>query len=133
LIDDLRATATDEADRLMKIGNAVGIKPPAHARELFEMSDLASGIVRFIELGHFDTSANVTALYTPVSTLSQDMERLIDLWEMATGDSIKAPAVRLAGQAVRDAHAPRARSLAAPRPERRPTLMPTHGNGGAPR
>lgn len=115
LILDLRAMATDEADRLAKIGHAVGINPPAHARELFEMADLASDIVRFIELGYFDNAANVTTLYTPGTTLQQNMQRLIDLWEMATGDVIKAPTVRLADQpAARPVHAPRARSLAAP-------------------
>jgi hypothetical protein len=117
IVKDLRAMGTDEADRLTKIGERIGIKPPLHARELFEMADLASDFVRFIELGLFDTNAAVQTLYNPPGNpLSQNVERLIDLWEMATGDRIKAYEVRTAAQGQpRFQHAPPARSLATPR------------------
>jgi hypothetical protein len=115
---DLRAQGTDAADRLIKLGDRVGIKPPAHARELFEMAELASGLVRFIELGYFGNTASVQALYAAPSQLRDDVQRIIDLWEMATGSTLKAPIVRMAGQpggVLRTGAAP-ARSLHQPPP-----------------
>jgi hypothetical protein len=115
---DLRAQGTDAADRLIKLGERVGIKPPAHARELFEMAELASGLVRFIELGYFSNTGAVQALYANPSQLRDDVQRIIDLWEMATGSTLKAPIVRMAGQpggVLRTGAAP-ARSLHQPPP-----------------
>jgi hypothetical protein len=95
VVIDLRAQGTDPADRLIKLGDRVGIRPPAHARELFEMAELASGLLRFVELGYFNTPANVQALYAAPSQLRDDVQRLIDLWEMATGSTLKATGVRV--------------------------------------
>jgi hypothetical protein len=116
VIIDLRSQGTDAADRLIKLGDRVGIRPPAHARELFEMAELVSGLVRFIELGYFNTPANVQALYAAPSQLRDDVQRIIDLWEMATGSTLKAPAVRVVGQAGAPVRmgAPSARSLHQP-------------------
>ena len=133
IVVDLRAMGTDPADRLAKLGERVGIRPSPRARELFEIADLVSGFVRFIELGAF-TSSNVNTLYQFASPLRTDVVRIIDLWEMATGDSIKADAVRLSGQQrPRDQHAPPPRSLSAPSRPTRPARAPAHHNGtGAP-
>ncbi len=98
VIVDLRAQGTDAADRLIKLGDRVGIRPPAHARELFELAELASGLVRFVELGYFNSPVNVQALYAAPSQLRDDVQRIIDLWEMATGTTLKASAVRVVGQ-----------------------------------
>jgi hypothetical protein len=117
VVKDLRSQGTDAADRLIKLGDRVGIKPPAHARELFEMAELASSLVRFIELGYFSTPVRVQALYAAPSELRDDVQRIIDLWEMSTGSTLKAPAVRVVqpGGVVR-AGAPPARSLHQPPP-----------------
>ncbi|HUA06071.1 MAG TPA: hypothetical protein VMB27_19340 [Solirubrobacteraceae bacterium] len=140
VVVDLRSQGTDAADRLFKLGQRVGISPAPHARELFEMADLVSDFVRFVELGYF-TPATVPTLYQNPTQLRTDVIRLIDLWEMATGDSIKADAVRLSGQTQpRAQHAPPARSLAvpsAPRPPHpaRPPRVPAgagHTNGSTP-
>jgi hypothetical protein len=133
VVVDLRAMGTDPADRLTKLGERVGIRPSPRARELFEIADLASEFVRFIELGAF-TPATVPALYASASTLRTDVVRIIDLWEMATGDSIKADAVRLSGQQrPRDQHARPARPLSAPSRPTHPARAATHSNGsGAP-
>jgi hypothetical protein len=135
VVVDLRSQGTDAADRLAKLGQRVGISPAAHARELFEMADLVSDFVRFVELGFF-TPATVPTLYQTASQLRTDVIRVIDLWEMATGDSIKADAVRLSGQTQpRAQHAPPARSLAVPSPPR-PARVPAgahgHTNGTTP-
>jgi hypothetical protein len=121
VIVDLRAQGTDAADRLIKLGDRVQITPPAHARELFEMAELASGLVRFIELGYFNSPVNVQALYANPSQLRDDVQRIIDLWEMATGTTLKAPAVRVVAQGrggalpARPLHQPAPRA-AVPRP-----------------
>ena len=121
VIVDLRAQGTDAADRLIKLGDRVGIRPPAHARELFELAELASGLVRFIELGYFNSPVNVQALYAAPSQLRDDVQRIIDLWEMATGTTLKASAVRVVAQGrggalpARSLHQPPPRA-AAPRP-----------------
>ena len=75
-----------------------------------------SSILRFIELGYFNTLNHVPPLYTPApgNTLQSDMLRVIDLWEMATGDVVKGQGVRVAGQPQKPVqhHAP-SRSLVA--------------------
>ncbi|HUA50022.1 MAG TPA: hypothetical protein VMA77_32625 [Solirubrobacteraceae bacterium] len=133
IVVDLRAMGTDPADRLAKLGERVGIRPSPRARELFEIADLVSAFVRFLELGYFKP-ANVNTMYALNSTLRTDVLRIIDLWEMATGDSIKADAVRLSGQQrPRDQHAPPPRSLSVPSGPTGPTRAPAHHNGsGAP-
>ena len=92
----------------------MGISSPAHARELFEMAELVSGIGRFVELGYFNAPVNVQALYAAPSQLRHDVQRIIDLWEMATGSTLKGPAVRVVGQGgapVRIGAPPRPRSI----------------------
>ena len=52
-----------------------GNRPPAHARELFEMAELASGLVRFIELGYFgsrSTSRRCTPRRPSFGTMSSE-------------------------------------------------------------
>ncbi len=128
VVIDLRAQGTDAADRLIKLGDRVGIRPPAHARELFEMAELASGLVRFIELGYFNSAVNVQALYATPSQLRDDVQRIIDLWEMATGATLKASSVRVVGQG-RGGALP-ARSLHEP-PPHRPASRPRVSTNGS--
>jgi hypothetical protein len=129
IVIDLRAMGTDPADRLAKLGERVGIRPSPRARELFEMADLVSAFIRFIEVGYFKPST-VPSLYATASTLRTDVVRIIDLWEMSTGDSIKADAVRLSGQPrPRDQHAQSSRSLSGPARAPRPSQTHAHTNG----
>lgn len=126
LVVDLRAQGSDPWERLVKIGERVGMKPSPRSWELFQIADLVSSVLRFIELGHFDSSSTTPTLYTPVSTLQQDMIRIVDLWEMATGDSIKAQGVRVAaGAAQPQRHTPSARSLSAATNGHRPVVGST--------
>jgi hypothetical protein len=94
IVKDLRADATSEADRLAKIAQLVGMQPAARSRELFELADLMSTLLRVIELGDFDTGEKAETLYVPLAggvneQLLRDMNRIIDLWQSATGDRIK--------------------------------------------
>jgi hypothetical protein len=98
IVVDLKAQASDPADRLAKIGQRVGITPPRQAREYFELAELTSMVLRFIELGQFDTATAAQTLFLPGTTISSDMNRIIDLWQSATGDRIKDLAVRVARQ-----------------------------------
>jgi hypothetical protein len=47
-----------------------------------------------VELGAFDDPANAPLLYNRASKIGQDMNHVIDLWQMATGDRLKDAAVR---------------------------------------
>jgi hypothetical protein len=114
LVKSLKAEGADPYDRLVKIGQRVGMRPSPHAWELFEMADFVSQVVRAIELNWFNTGLRVQTLYMPGTTLQQHMLRIIDLWEMATGDGIKDQGVRMAaGSAQPQRHALPARSLSA--------------------
>jgi hypothetical protein len=98
LVRDLKAEGTDPADRLTKIGRRVGVTPPPHAREYFDLAEPVSTLLRFIELGAFDTPAGAEVLFAPGTSIRTDMNNVIDLWQSATGDPIK--------QVVRVAHPP---------------------------
>ena len=94
IVKDLRADATSEADRLAKIAQLVGMQPAPRARELFELADLMSTLLRVIELGDFDTGEKAETLYIPLAggvneQLLRDMNRTIDLWQSATGERVK--------------------------------------------
>ncbi|MEU5727024.1 hypothetical protein ABZ783_35150 [Micromonospora sp. NPDC047738] len=120
VVEDLSAgaggTGGNPADRLAAIGTRVGIVPPRHARELFELADLLSPVLWFVELDQFSAPANAELLYrsfgTPNPPIRATMNRIIDLWQSATGDRIKDSAVttsRSAGGA----------------PQAQPTRLPT--------
>jgi hypothetical protein len=67
--------------------------------------------------GAFDDPANAPLLYNRASRVGQDMNHVIDLWQMATGDRIK-------DAAVRDAAAGRPLPQPAPAPARAPLAPP---------
>jgi hypothetical protein len=98
LIRDLKAEGpeSDPADRLIKLGQRVGITAPPHAREYFELADLMSPLLRFIELGAFNDPSAAVLLYDVSGQIGRDANRIIDLWQMATGDRLKDTAVRTA-------------------------------------
>jgi hypothetical protein len=121
LVIDLKATGTDPADRLSKIGQRVGITPPRQAREYFDMAEPLSTLLRFIELSAFDSPADAQILFLPGTQVVQDMNNIIDLWQSATGDAVKQ-VVRLAGQPTASAQ-PRSLPAAA---------VTTNGKVGAP-
>jgi hypothetical protein len=108
------------ADRLAALGARVGMSPNRAARALFELADLVSPILWFIELGQFDLPANAAVLYQsggpamlPIPAL---LNRVIDLWQSATGASIKDQVV-----STRE----RPALLAGAQPSRLPTLPVT--------
>lgn len=104
VIVDLSATAGtsrgNPADRLEAVGQRVGIAPSRQARELFELADLVSPLMWAFELGFFDDPSQAFLLYkltdlpaglTPI--IADTMNRIIDLWQSATGERVKDLAV----------------------------------------
>jgi hypothetical protein len=102
VVDDLAANAGTDgnaADRLAAIGARVGIAPSRQARELLELADLISPLMWAIEVGIFNDPLAAEMLYkhtnmgsTPADIASV-MLRIIDLWQSATGEPLKALAV----------------------------------------
>jgi hypothetical protein len=115
LVQDLQATATTPAERLAKLGERVGMVPAPRSMELFELADLMSGLLWGIELGLYNTGPQAGALFLPVipgdppTKLNIEVNRIIDLWQSATGTRIKTaagspagvPGARLSGQPLR--------------------------------
>jgi hypothetical protein len=101
LVTDLSATAGgngNPTDRLAVIGRMVGIEPSRQTRELFELADLLSPVLWAIELRFFDNVTQAELLFrlhnlgvTPI--IAEAMNRIIDLWQSATGERVKDLAV----------------------------------------
>ena len=88
IVQTLKATATSPADRLALVGRAVGMTPAPRSRELFELAELMSLVLRTLESGVLNTEALVAHLYK-ASALGTTMNRIIDLWQSATGERVK--------------------------------------------
>jgi hypothetical protein len=144
IVKDLKAEATNPADRLVTLAQRVGMTPAPRARELFELADLMSALLRAIEVGLFDTGQDAETLYLPLAgneALVRDVNRIIDLWQSATGDRVKdrpagqtAQPVRLPSPstAVLPVMAPRPAPTAAQPmsvPDRRAAMASMNGNG----
>ncbi len=95
LVRDLSANTGvngNPADRLAAIGQRVGIAPSRQARELFELAEKISPLMWAIELTLFDDSSAAKVLYQS-STVASLMNRIIDLWQSATGQNVKDLAI----------------------------------------
>jgi hypothetical protein len=141
IIVDLSAQAPGPAERLEKLAARVGMTPAPRSRELFELADLMSGLLRAIELSVFSTGTSVELLYLNLgtnTTLLTDMNRVIDLWQSATGDRVKdrpsgsAQPLRLPSPASgpgRSTPPPAAVRALAPTPQAAPTAVLAAQNG----
>jgi hypothetical protein len=127
LVEDLQATATSPAERLAKLGERVGMAPAPRSRELFELAEPMSALLWAIELETFNPGHAPESLYLPdviggpPTKLNIEVNRIIDLWQSATGTRIKVattvagglPAPRLPAQPLRTP-APGPAAMAAP-------------------
>ena len=127
------------ADRLAIVGHRVGIEPSRQARELFELADLLSPLLWGIELRIFDDPNVAALLFTldnlpsPLQpTIASTMNRIIDLWQSATGERVKDLAVtqRRAQEPVRTAQ-PR-KLLPTPTLSTTPPPSPSPSTNGKP-
>ena len=89
VIIDLQATASNPADRLGALGQKVGITPALRSRELFDLSEPMSTLLRGIELGLFDTETTATTLFTADTNIFRDVLDVINNWQSATGERVK--------------------------------------------
>lgn len=108
VVQDLQATATSPEERLYKLGARVGKVPAVRSRELFELADPMSALLWGIELGLFNPGAAPESLYLPnapgdpPTQLNIEVNRIVDLWQSATGTFVKIPPV--AGASPRQDH-----------------------------
>ncbi|RZU76726.1 hypothetical protein EV384_5402 [Micromonospora kangleipakensis] len=125
VVQDLQATATSPAERLAKLGERVGMTPAPRSRELFELAEPMSSLLWGIELGLFNPGGAPESLYLPnvpngpPTTLNIEVNRIIDLWQSATGTRIKTTTSYVPG------------APAAPRPPAQPLRVPTPAPGPA--
>jgi hypothetical protein len=89
IVQSLKADGTSPADRLAKIGQRVGIEPAPRARELFDLAEPVSAVLRTIELGLFDDPVQAENLFSGTGTASDDMNNIINNWQSATGERVK--------------------------------------------
>jgi hypothetical protein len=92
VVVDLRAQATDPADRLKIIGERVELMPHSKSSEFFSMCSEMSKFLRIIESGNAVTSSsNTWYLYkTTGGAIGADTKRLITEWAAATGKDLKS-------------------------------------------
>jgi hypothetical protein len=102
VVQFLNCQSSTIGERLIKIGNKVGIPAHSKCQSLFEMAGAASHILRTIELGRIlsdpaimpDVLRSLIPGVTPVTenmNLMTDLLILINNWEKATGHRIKNP------------------------------------------
>jgi hypothetical protein len=125
IVVQLNAQGANSADRLAAIAQRVGMTPAPRSRELFELADLMSGMLRAIEIGLFGDGASAETLYLDLgptnAVLRRDMNRIIDLWQSTTGDRVKDRPGGSSAQPVR-----------LPDPARQPGTVPVMSRREAP-
>ena len=63
--------------------------PAARSRELFDLAEPMSTLLRGIELGLFDTEKTQAALFAENTRTAADMVLVINNWQSATGERVK--------------------------------------------
>lgn len=89
LISDLGATANSPEDRLLKIGERVGLPANPKSGSFFDLAGLLNTFLLHIEAGRLNTVGQVqTALGTV--NFRQEITNIITQWSLATGRDIKS-------------------------------------------
>ena len=131
IVKALNATATSKSERLSLIAQKVGMKPAPRSQEMFELAELMSMFLRLMEAGVFATPGNVTLFYDdtlPAPSVYTQINRVIDLWQSATGERVKE---RPVGNVVATVPAP-PRRTAATQPQGVPRIAARTAAGGQP-
>jgi hypothetical protein len=126
IVQALSATATTPGERLIRLGQRVGIAAHPRTREFFDLANNMSILLRVIESGVLNSAAVVPLLWATASPLSLVVDEIITTWSLVTGRDLKAQAMRLTSmpQAIL---AP-ALAPAMP-PAMAPTALPSANNG----
>lgn len=88
----LNASATSRSDRLSLIAQRVGMKPAPRSQEMFELAELMSLFLRLMEASVFSAPGAVALFYNsalPAPSVYTQINRIIDLWQSATGERVK--------------------------------------------
>jgi hypothetical protein len=139
IVVDLKAQAAHPSERLSFLADRVGMRPAQRSRELFDLCEPMSSVLRAIEVGAFDTDVDAATLFDPTTALGQEMRDLINQWQSATGERIKEPVtatavltdrqpLRVPTPGVQDG----VRAAATPSPNGRPAI-PTQAPPSTPR
>lgn len=122
IINDLRAQGTSATERLMKIGQLVGV--PLHSRtdSFFQMATPLSNILRGIESGAISGIGGAQSLYLVPGINRANMLTIIRHWSIASGRNIKE--LLSARGAAAPIGSPTARTLAS-------SMASVSTNGGA--
>lgn len=88
IVVDLQCSATSPADRLAAVAQRAGMQAAARSRELFDLAQAMSRILRAIELDLFATGPRASQLFLDAE-LRGDMTNIIDNWQSATGERVK--------------------------------------------
>jgi|HubBroStandDraft_4_1064222.scaffolds.fasta_scaffold36702_2 hypothetical protein len=122
---DLKASASSPEMRLQKIAERVGMKAHPKSKPFFDLAAPFSKLMQQIESGAYNKPALAQALYYPVSSISENAEKVIDQYTLATGRDLKSQTVSVV---------PHPKSPALPalkRPTPHPQLTSGRTNGQA--
>ncbi|MDB5136614.1 MAG: hypothetical protein JWP37_3217 [Mucilaginibacter sp.] len=107
VVNFLNCQSSTIGERLIKIGNKVGIPAHSKCQSLFEMAGAASTILTTLEVGGvLDNDSEMqnmlSSLNPPVvpsvnANYMSDFLTVINNWEKATGHAIKTPSANIAG------------------------------------
>lgn len=107
VVQFLNCQSSTIGERLIKIGNKVGIPAHTKSQALFEMAGAAANILTLLEAGgYLDNNLNMQTMLsslnpgTPISVDSDLMNAfltVINNWEKATGHKIKNPEANITG------------------------------------
>jgi len=114
IVVDLKAEASNPAERLKKIGERVGLPPHGKAEDLFALAEPMSRVLLAIESGDFNTMEAVNLFYddkhftgtTDKNILPDDIRGIITNWSSAIGRNIKGEPVTVSSGAVSPATVP---------------------------
>jgi hypothetical protein len=95
IVDAMELDATSAQERLVKIGQVVGLPPHARTHEFLLLARTLSQFLREVEAGSYQTAAVVPALYTPGATAAM-MQEIVAQYSIATGKDLKAKQVAVA-------------------------------------
>lgn len=106
LVEFLRCNGNTPGERLINIGNKVGI--PAHSKSegLLDIAPIMNTFLRRIELGDYNSQVDVKNIIESQSTAGAapeniqaltDILSIINNWEKATGHKIKNPEMSITG------------------------------------
>ena len=59
------------------------------SRELFDLAEPMSSLLRAIEIGSFDDAGTAAALFDDGTALALEMREIINQWQSATGERVK--------------------------------------------